>query len=212
MLAGGTLFDSEGSILWTHDLADEMAWIRGAQHYDSTAIGYLSGDKTVDPVASLLGGSAGLYIVDGLTDRIRMAHRIGHAQGRAIGRVRDDLDGQQVLVACRWGNMGILTLFSGDGERLWSIQPDYIGQGAVALKWGDSPVDVIWTNTTAEARAFYDGHGRRVKDLGPLRDLLVNRQGRDFRTFVARMGRDPQPVLAVTVDGVLYAYGPDGQH
>ncbi len=208
VLAGGTLFDREGNVLWEHDLAGEMAWIRGAQHYDSTAIGYLSQDKAKDPVAFLLGGSAGLYIVDALTGRTRMAHRIGHAQGRHIGRVRDDYDGQQVLVACRWGNMGILTLFSGSGERLWRIQPDYIGQGAVTLPWGDYPLEVIWTNTTAKAQAFYDGYGRRVKELAPIRDLLAGRQRRDFRTFVARLGSDPQPNLIVTMDGTLYAFGP----
>lgn len=104
-----------------------MLAVYGAAHYDAVALGALAGDPELDPVAMLISGSNGVYVVDALTGRTRVHHRVGHAQGCVLAKVRTDLPGQQVLVATRWGNMGILTLLSGRGERLWTIQPDYIG-------------------------------------------------------------------------------------
>jgi hypothetical protein len=208
VLVGGTMFSPGGEVLWTHDRADEMARISGAQHYDAVAIGNTSGDPSLDPVAFLLGGSAGVYVVDGLSGETRMVHRVGHAQGRFSGNVRKDLPGTELLVACRWGNMGILTLFSGRGDRLWSIQPDYLGQGSCPVSWGSGDEQLIWSNTTAGAQAFYDGNGRLVKDLPEIRDAYGTRMRKDVATSVVRMGEDPRDLLAVRAAGRLRVYGP----
>jgi hypothetical protein len=210
VLAGGTLFSSDGRILWVHDLDEEMARISGAHHYDAVAIGSFADDPSVDPVAFLLGGSAGVYVVDGRTGRTRMIHRVGHAQGRVIGKVRGDLPGEEVLVACRWGNMGILTLFSGYGDRLWSIQPDYIGQGSCPVTWGNEEEQLIWMNTSGPVQSLYDGYGRRVKDLPELRRLWGNRMRREVSTRVIRMGNDPTELLCIAVEGKMYIFGPSG--
>ena len=208
-LAGGTLYSSDGQVIWVHDRAEEMAKISGAGHYDAVAIGAYAEDESVDPVAFLLGGSAGVYVVDGRTGRTRMVHRIGHAQGRLIGKVRRDLPGEQILVACRWGNMGILNLFSGYGDRLWTIQPDYLGQGSIPVRWGDEEEKLIWVNTSGPVQALYNGHGQRVKDLPELRRLWGNRMRRDVSTRVSRMGSDPTELLCIAFDGKMYAFGPE---
>jgi len=208
-LAGGTLYSSDGQILWVHDRAEEMAKISGAGHYDAVAIGAYAEDESVDPVAFLLGGSAGVYVVDGRTGRTRMVHRIGHAQGRLIGKVRRDLPGKQIIVACRWGNMGILNLFSGNGDRLWTIQPDYLGQGACPVTWGDEEEQLIWMNTSGPVQALYDGYGRRVKDLPELRKLWGKRMRRDVSTGVLRMGDDPTELLCIAFHGKMHAFGPE---
>lgn len=208
LLAGGTLYSSDGRVLWTHDMEDEMARISGAGHYDAVAISQFAEDESVDPVAFLLGGSAGVYVVNGITGRTRMIHRVGHAQGRVIGKVRGDLPGKQILVACRWGNMGILTLFSGYGDRLWTIQPDYLGQGSCPVTWGDMDEQLIWMNTSGPVQALYDGNGRRVKDLPELKQLWGNRMRKDVNTHVARMGYDPTELLCIAFDGKMYAFGP----
>ncbi len=75
-----------------------------AEHYDAVTAGRYRGNTDVDPVALLMGGSAGVYVVDALTGRTRMVHRVGHAHGRVLGCVRPELGPVQVLVACRWGN------------------------------------------------------------------------------------------------------------
>ena len=206
ILAGGTLLSAEGRVLWVHDLHEEMERISGAGHYDAVSIGAFAEDESLDPVAFLLGGSAGVYVVDGLTGKTRMVHRVGHAQGRAIGKVRQDLPGEQVLVACRWGNMGILTLFDGSGDRLWSTQPDYLGQGSCPVRWGEETF--IWMNTTGPVQSFYDGYGRRVKDLVELRRLWGDRMRKDVATSVARMGDDTTELLCLTVEGKMYVFFP----
>ncbi len=209
LLAGGTLFDAEGNVLWQHDRDAEMMRIYGAQHYDAVAVGRYAADETVDPVAFLLGGGAGVYVVDALTGRTRAVHRIGHAQGRHIGKLRADLPGEQILAVTRWGNYGILTLFSGHGERLCTIQPDHIGQGSCPVWWGDAETQLIWTNTTGPVQALYDGYGRKVRDLRQVRRLWGERMRRDVQTSVIRLGTDPTEYLCLTVDGVLYAFGPE---
>ncbi len=205
-LAGGTLFSSEGHVIWRHDLGHEMAEISGAHHYDAAAIGNFSGDPTTDPVAFLLGGSAGVYVLDGRTGRTRMIHRIGHAQGKNMVKVRSDIPGVQVLVACRWGNMGILNLFSGNGDRLWTIQPDYIGQGALPVGWGRRREQLIWTNTSREAMAFYDGYGQRVKTLTEIQRMVGDHMRREIGAGVVRLGSEPSDLLGVTVEGRLYLF------
>lgn len=211
LLAGGTLFDPEGNVLWRHDRDEEMRQIVGAGHYDAVALGAFADDEAIDPVAFLLGGSAGMYVVDGLTGCTRAFYRVGHAQGRTIGKVRDDILGEQILVATRWGNMGILTLFSGYGDRLWTIQPDYIGQGAHPIQWGKIDTKLIWTNTTGPVQAFYDGYGRKVKDLMELRRLWDNRMRTQVGRRSIRMGRDTTDYLCLSLNGKIYAFGPEGQ-
>jgi hypothetical protein len=208
LLAGGTLFDAEGNILWVHDRSDEVLRIAGAQHYDAVALGAFAEDEEIDPVAFLVAGSAGVYVVDGLTGRTRAFQRIGHAQGRLIGKVRNDIPGEQILVATRWGNMGILTLFSGHGDRLWTIQPDYIGQGSIPVQWGNVDPMLIWMNTTGPVQSLYDGYGRRVKELIELRQLLGNRPRTEVRAAPIRMGKDKTDYLSLTLDGNMYVFGP----
>ncbi|MGB9597650.1 MAG: hypothetical protein ACPL7B_15310, partial [Candidatus Poribacteria bacterium] len=209
-LAGGTLFDPNGNVIWKHDLACEMAKIPGAHHYDAVAIGDFCKDDSFSekatPMAFLLGGSAGVYVVDALSGLTRMVHRIGHAQGRMIGKVRMDYPGQQILVACRWGNMGILNLFSGYGDRLWTIQPDYLGQGSCPVNWGKHKL--IWMNTSGHVQSFYNGYGQRVKVLQELKELWGNRMRRDVKCFVTRMGKEPDELICMCLDGKIYAFKP----
>jgi hypothetical protein len=122
--------------------------------------------------------------------------------------VRPDLGGTQVLVACRWGNYGILTLFSGRGDRLWSIQPDYIGQGAQMVRWRKREAQLIWTNTSREALALYDGYGRRVKELPALQAAFGERPRREVTASVVRLGTDAADLLALTIEGRMLLYAP----
>ena len=211
LLAGGVMYAPDGCILWVHDRAEEMTRIEAARHYDAVAVGALAGSDDEDPTAFLVSGSAGVHVVDALNGETRTVHRIGHAQGRIVGKVRPDLPGTEVLVATRWGNYGILTLFSGRGERLWSIQPDYVGQGATPLAWGSEGHKLIWTNTSRDAQALWDGHGRRVKRLPALSRVWGDRMGREVGRGGSplRMGRYEGDYLTLTVDGAMHVFGPD---
>ncbi len=208
LLAGGTLLDANGNVIWVHDRDEEMLNISGAHHYDAVALGAFSADDEKDPVAFLLGGSAGVYVVDGLNGKTRAFHRIGHAQGRAIGKVISDMPGKQILAVTRWGNMGILTLFNGLGDRLWTIQPDYIGQGAVPVQWGNLDTELIWTNTTCHALAFYNGYGRRVKELEELKRVWGERSRVGVSASKIRIGTEKSDYLCLALEGKMYIFGP----
>ncbi len=210
LLAGGHLYDADGHILWSHDRAGEMLKTPGGVHYDAVVLGDVAGDEEDDPIAFLIGGSGGVFIVDALTGETRAFHRVGHAQGRMLGKVRPDLPGTEVLVATRWSNFGILTLFSGRGERLWTIQPDYVGQGATPIVWGSAGHQLIWTNTSRDAQAFWDGYGRRVKRLRELSERWGNRMSREVGRGgkSIRFGKEARDVITLTVEGKLYIYGP----
>lgn len=208
LLAGGTLLDADGNVLWVHDRDEEVLAIAGAQHYDAVAIGNFAGVEGEDPVAFLVGGSAGVYVVDALTGRTRARHPIGHAQGRAIGRARTDLPSAQVLAVTRWGNMGIQTLLSGRGERLWTIQPDYVGQGAQFVDWPGADAQLIWTDTSARAQALYDGHGRRVRELTALRNVWGGHMRSEVSPAAVRIGDDGVTYLTLTLDGVMHVFAP----
>jgi outer membrane protein assembly factor BamB len=209
LLAGGVMYDSDGTVLWEHDRVDEVLNIKGAKHYDAVVLGDIAGNVDEDPTALLIAGSAGMYAVDALTGETRAVHRVGHAQGRTVGEVRPDLPGTEVLVATRWGNFGILTLFSGRGERLWTIQPDYVGQGATPVTWGAAGHRLVWTNTSARAQAFYDGQGRLVKRLPELRRIWGDGMDRRRRGDVVRIGTDTTEYITLSTGGTLYVFGPD---
>ena len=209
LLAGGTLYSAAGDILWVHDRDEELLATNGGQHYDAVYIGDLADDPAIDPVAFLVGGSGGVYVVDALTGQTRIHHRVGHAQGRTLCQFRDDLPGQQILVPCRWGNMGILTLFSGRGDRLWTIQPDYAGQGSTPISWLSDQPQLLWTNTSEAVQAFYDGYGRRLKQLPELSDLWQGRPRAQVGNSTVHIGTDPQEYIAVAIENQIHIFGPD---
>jgi hypothetical protein len=207
LLAGGHMYSNDGRVLWRHDRADEMWGINGAQHYDAVALGALSADPGVDPVAFLMGGSAGVYVVDAQTGQTRAVHRIGHAQGRVICNLREDMPGDQVIAVTRWGNFGIITLLAGDGSRLWTIQPDYVGQGCAQINWAGR--NLLWTNTSRQVQALYDGFGRQVKALTELTRAYGDGPRMTVSATVVRRGREPRELLALGSQGKLRLFGPD---
>ena len=207
LLAGGHMYNGDGSVIWRHDRAEEMWRIDGAQHYDAVALGDLSGDAEADPVAFLMGGSAGVYVVDARTGETRAVHRIGHAQGRTICNLRDDLPGKQVMAVTRWGNFGIITLLAGDGSRLWTIQPDYVGQGCAQINWAGR--NLLWTNTSRQVQALYDGFGRQVKALTELTRAYGDGPRMEVTTSVIRRSDDPRELLALGSGGKLRLFGPE---
>jgi len=204
VLAGGNLLGSDGRLLWRHDRGAELSQMSGAHHYDAALAGRFADDPEVDPIAFLLAGSAGVYVVDARTGATRSVHRVGHAQWGTVCKVRDDLPGRQVLVGTRWGNYGILSLFSGRGERLWAIQPDYILQGSAAVQWPSGGPQHIWINTSLDAFGLYDGNGRLVQRLERLRALWDRRA----KWQVFRPSPDAGDLLGALKDGRWLLFRP----
>lgn len=199
VVAGGTTLAGDGTVIAEHDLAHEMDEIMGAGHYDAVAVGRFSEDHARDPVAFFVAGSAGVYVTDPLTGRTRSVHRVGHAQGQQICRLRDDMPGKQVLVHTRWANFGILTLFSGLGERLWSIQPAYIPV-ARPVQWLAEGPQHLWACATRESLGLYDGAGRRVRGLPAVAEAMGDRPATKVSASVMRRAPEDRDHLALTID------------
>jgi hypothetical protein len=208
VIAGGTTYSADGNVIARHDREEEMAIIHGAHHYDAVAVGHFSEDSARDPVAFLVSGSAGVYVTNPLTGRTRSVHRIGHAQGQQVCRLRDDMPGQQVLVHTRWANFGILTLFSGLGDRLWSIQPGYI-PSSHPVQWLPEGPQHLWTTAARDCLALYDGHGRAVLPLEAVSDAWGERSALEVGTSVLKQSPSGPDLLAVTIDERIMLFGPD---
>ncbi len=208
VIAGGTIVAADGDILSVHDMSDEMPRIWGAGHYDAVVAGNFADDPERDPVVFLVAGSAGVYVMNPFNGRTRAVHPVGHAQWGKACKVRDDIPGQQVMVGTRWNNFGILTLFSGVGDRLWSIQPDYVIEGTMPIQWTREGPQHIWVNTSRDGQGLYDGEGRLVLPLNSIRQLWA--EGLlfwDVATHVVSRSPDEADLLGVQVGRRLMLFG-----
>ena len=212
ILAGGILYGADGRVRWRHDRGRDVAnWPNSGDHYDNVVIGSFSGDPTLDPVAGLAASSAGFYLVDGLSGETIAWHRIGHAQYIITAKMRSDLEGSQFVVANHHGSNGVLSLFSGRGEHLWSIQPTFhVIEPPVALAWPGAEVDLLWVHTLDSGQALYDGFGRCVKRFPQMEAVIGEWPHRYLNAQTALFGGRPQPVLTFTAHDRLQIFGPAG--
>jgi hypothetical protein len=57
-------------------------------------------------------------------------------------------------------------------------------------------------------QGFYDGYGRRVKDLPEIRELYGGRMRRDATTMVVHVGEDERDLLCLRTEDSLNVFGP----
>lgn len=162
ILVGGTLLNPDGTQIWRVEGYQEINWTTGARHVDAVIIGRFADDEDVDPVAFLAAGSAGIWVVDALTGKVKDIHYVGHAQGLSVGEFRPETPGLEVLSGCRWDSYGILNLFSGRGERLLTFEPDNVSQGGPPVNWGGHEKELILLAASSKSIGLWDGFGRRV--------------------------------------------------
>ena len=180
----------------------------GGVHVDAAVIGNIAEDPKLDPVVSLQGGSAGVYFLDAHTGKELSVTRVGHAQGRFVGKFRPDIPGLQVEVGNRWGSYGIITLFSAKGERLCTFQPDTFSQGGPPVNWTGDGQEYIFIYTSKPSFGFYDGWGRRVLKFAPNEIPEGIGYARGI-VFVEDLTGDPRDELAFFADGKLLIYTQD---
>ncbi|NLG26741.1 MAG: hypothetical protein GX557_02445 [Chloroflexi bacterium] len=77
------------------------------------------------------------------------------------------------------------------------------------MHWGSAETQQLWTNTSREALALYDGHGHRVKELTALQEAFGDRPRREVGASVVRLGTSPQDLLCLSVDGKMHLFGPE---
>lgn len=209
IIAGGTLLSSEGELIWEHDRFEEFVEIKGGRHYDAVLFQEPAVNEDDEPIVFLIGGSAGVYVVDAQNGKTIETHHIGHAQWGLPCKMRNDLPGLQFIIGTRWGNFGILTLFSNQGERLWTIQPDYILQESCPIQWEECGPQHFWLNTTEESQGLYNGHGELEQPLDPVRAVWKGHTALDVQsTAIRRSPTDLVDTLAVTTGNIVHFFSP----
>ena len=212
ILAGSTLLSPEGETIWQAEGYEEIlnytpsscAW-----HVDSCVMGDFADDEDINPVAFLSASSSGVWVVDALTGKVRNIHYVGHAQGTSVGNFRPDIPGLEVLVGTRWGNYGILNLFSGRGERLLTFEPDNVSQGGPPVNWTGDGRELILLATSPEALGLWDGFGRKVVTF-PEEDL-PEKTTDYYRNWVGRanLHGDPRDEIIFCAQGKMRIFTQD---
>ncbi len=178
-------------------------------HYDNVAIGNFSGDTAIDPVAGLAASSAGFYLIDALTGATLAWHRIGHAQFIVPCRMRTDIPGMQLIVANHHGSNRLVSLFTGRGEFIWSIHPNFhVLENPIVVTWPGAEAQLLWVHTVDSGQSLYDGFGRCVKRLPQVAETIGDWPRRHLNAQAVRLGTDPKQMLAFTANGRLYVFGP----
>ncbi len=213
IITGGVCLDPQGKIKWIYEGKDIVDRLDGAghhtPHYDAVLCQATEDWPATDPLLIYIVGGAGVHIVDALTGSTRAVYPIGHAQGGVWCKVRDDLPGREALVHTRWGTYGILTLFSASGQKLWSIQPDYVGETTHGVQWTDGELQHIWANTSECGMGLYDGHGRLVKPLNALRKIFAGKTRHDVKACSLMIKPGGRHLLALVESDRMHVFKPE---
>lgn len=155
LLMGYTLFDDDGSMLWSLD-------DRISDHADGVAIvEYREGE---DPQFICAASDEGLFFAD-MAGKILRHHYIGHVQNPAVANFRDDLPGLETVSVNFWGNQGIIHLFDSGGEIYADLEPNQYGSMCLPLNWTGRSEEFIVLNANVDEGGAWDGYGRKVLEF-----------------------------------------------
>lgn len=159
VMAGFAMLDSDGTERWS--LLDKDLPLQGG-HLDCARIlkrGKTSAETTL--VLSHCGANA-LSVVTG-DGEVIWSKSGEHFESIDVGKVRDDLEGNQIIVDLDhrgWGN-GLLWILSDEGELLGEIESDWSRHHSL-IQWGEGQLQSIFV---AQARGLFDGYGRKLAEF-----------------------------------------------
>ena len=150
LFLGRTTCRADGEILWEID-PEEFSPAQ-IDHVDSLAVGDLDEDGRFEVAAS---NAASLF--DAHTGELLWQHPdlVHHGQQLRVARVRDDVEGRQILV--RAAKRGAVQIFSADGHLLESLEH---GGMLCPLNWSGNGLQQI-----SLGDAVFDGWGEKVATL-----------------------------------------------
>lgn len=163
----------------------------------------------------MAGSSEGFFLVDARDGTVLRHHRVGHAQGVYAGNFRPDLPGLEMWMGDRWDNYGLLILFSGTGEPLFSFEPDHISQGGPAVNWTGDGQELMLLSTSVQALGMYDAYGRKVVVFPD--DAPVSEPGEPYWPYggsaqVLDLTGDARDEIVLNYEGTLYIYTQDSSY
>ena len=149
---GYTLFDDDGTRLWTLDDALQ-------DHADGVAIvRYRPGES---PRLMCAASDEGMFFAD-LEGNMLKHHYLGHVQNPAVANFRDDLPGLETVSINFWGNQGIIHYFDANGDLYYDFEP--VGHGSMCLpvNWTGKTEEFFVLSPNVGEGGMYDGRGRRA--------------------------------------------------
>ncbi|RPJ09583.1 MAG: hypothetical protein EHM28_01150 [Spirochaetaceae bacterium] len=152
IFAGYTLFDADCNVIWNHDWPD---------HTDEIIMGHFNPDQTGLQIATV-SGDEGFCIFDAGSGEVLHKELLGHAQRISSARFRQDLPGLQFYCITFWHHPGIISFHDCTGKRLFSFEPDCLGNTLNPVNWRGDGCDLALLNTSAGCGGMIDGNGRRV--------------------------------------------------
>ena len=203
VLAGYDLLSADGEPIRRVRGAEEISPL-GSCHADVVAVGPFGANGEM--LAGICTGSDGFWLVDIATGEPIAKHRVGHAQGLSVAKFAAGVPGLQFLVGCRWDNYGVHNLFSCEGERLSTFEPDNVSQGGPPVNWTGDGVELFLLASTEPALGMYDCRGRKVVEFPsdlPEREYYGKIGG---LPIVLDVTGDPRDEIIFNTDDAIYIY------
>lgn len=154
MVMGFTLWDNDGSKLWSH--AKQYK-----DHSDGIVMGNFSGDPD-GPIRVYSCASDEGYILFDINGNVLKRARIGHAQTPSIADYRKDIPGLELMNINFWKNPGIVTLFDHKGNIIEQAEPIHTGSPVLPVNWRGDGTEFAMLTASADEGGMIDGHLRRV--------------------------------------------------
>ena len=150
---GYTLFESDGSLVWTLD--DKLQ-----EHADGIVAADLSLSGKPDKIF-ISASDDGVAIAD-LKGNLLKHHRVGHAQTPTVGNFRPDVPGIEYCNINYWGEPGLITLYDSNGDEIIHFEPFHAGSPVLPVNWSGDGTELILLSTSPKEGGMLDGWGRRV--------------------------------------------------
>ena len=152
LLAGYTLFDNDGKVLWSLDKEVE-------DHADGVAIVDIA--QNGKPSVLCAASDEGMFFAD-LNGKILKHHYIGHVQNPTVANFRDDLPGMEAVSVNFWGNQGIIHYYDSNGNIYHSFEPNQFGSLCLPVNWTGRSEEFFQHNSNVELGGMFDGWGRKA--------------------------------------------------
>lgn len=155
IMMGYTLFDNDGTKLWTLDETIQ-------DHADGVAIAKFNEDQ--EPRLLCSASDEGMLFTD-MEGNILKHYHIGHVQNPAIANFRDDKPGLEAVSINFWGNQGIIHLYDSEGNIYHDFEPNQYGSMLLPLNWTGKSEEFYILNANVDEGGAYDGWGRKVLEF-----------------------------------------------
>jgi rhamnogalacturonan endolyase len=167
---GYSMFDDDGSLIWNLDsrprgYEGEMPNnLPSEERLDEHADGICVGDWSLsgrEEKVFISASDDGVAVLD-KNGKMLKHHRVGHAQSPSFGQYRPDIPGLEYCNINYWGEAGLVTLYSAEGEEIINFELIHQGSPILPVNWCGDGVEYFMLSANTVLGGLVDGWGRRV--------------------------------------------------